>query len=627
MSQGYSSTATTTTTSVQVDREWGKYDYFLDSQGLLAWDGEGGQNSTQTLDLQPPQQDVRNNPNEIPSALGRFFSQADWSHGAGQGYFHKSNSDPASFLHSEGFDVSTPGVLKHLRATAPNGATLTGGRTAQAGNALFVTDGTNIRRYATPTATHTVENPHGAETATTVNDIAAEGERVFAALGANGLHVRDAAGTWTHFNDVAAILVRFLRGRIIACTATTIHEVTTGGTAPPAKLTLPAGWTFTDIGENGQYIYATAVNEASGLSHIHHFGLDNSLVLQHTGTTPLPDNDLAYSFKGYLGMVFIGCGRKNKDGGKNALLYKAEPQDGFLNYSLVADSKGAGTLDLSVRSIATYGRKVLLGWALGTASPYGAREGLAVYDSALDSFTHHLSSVLGVAPVPTRGIQVFNGTVCFTTNYLYREVTDRFVAEASLISSAATWGNAGLKDWDQTEVRHKKLPSTSAVEIQYTTRSPEDADWAAAGASTVPDSAGATFHHPNVKSQRFSLRVISRSTQDATKAPEIETYSTRSNPTLLTPEWRLVRTVRIFDRDRSSARMEEVRQDPHEVRSFIRDRYLDWVQWYEPDDQAGFTVRLVKFQELDMHTYTDADSNQYADGFFVVLVLEGTRNA
>lgn len=627
--QGFSSTTLAPVTEGATTRDFQKFDAYLDSTGLLLWHGDQGQNTTQTLDLQPPQQDVRNNPNEIPSALGRFFSQADFSHGAGQGYFHKQNSDPASYLYSEGFDISQPGLLKHLNAVNLNGTALTGGKMAQAGDALYVADGTNVRRYTSASGTPTTENPNLAEGAQAVRDITSEGDRIFAALGPNGIHVRD-AGTWSHYNDAQAILIAFVRDRIIAASATNLYEITTSGAAPASLLTLKAGWTYTSIGENGQYIYVTAVNEAAGLSVVHHFGLDSTLALQHKGTTPLPDNDLAYSFKGYLGIVFIGCGRKNKDGGKDALLYKATPEgEGFLSYSLVQDSKGAGTRDLSVKSIATYGRRVLFGWTLGSAYDYGLREGIAVYDPALNAFTNHLSSTRETStPDPVLGISIFKGVICFTTvDGFYYEDTTKKVASAFLLSSTATWGNAGLKEWDQSDISFKKLPATSSIEFQYSTRHPEEGEWSIAGTAAVADSVNASFRHQNVTSQRLTVKFVSYATQAQTLAPEIESFSVRSNPTLPKDgtEYRLVRTVRVFDPDRGGARYEAVRRSPRTVRDVIRGKHLDWVTWAESDDT--YTVRLVTIRELDLHTITDRDADPYEEGYVISLVLEGTRNS
>ena len=631
MTHGFSSTSITAPQGVKT---YSKFDAWLNSIGLLFYDGEGSQNSTQTLDLQPPQSDVRNSPNEIPSALGRFFSMSDFSHGSGQTFFHRQSSDQAKYLHSEGFDTSEPGILTHLHATLlANGGALTAGSTgksAQAQGKQFVADGTNVRVYDPITGVVATENPHALEVATTVYDLTAEGDRVFAALGANGIHVRDASGVWTHFNDAQAILVRFLKDRIIAASARDFYEITAGGVAPTSKLTLKEGWGFTDLGENGPFIYAPC-NDGESLSKVQIFGLDNSLALVHKGSSWLPENDLVYSIKGYLGLVLLGCGRVNNTGGRDALLYKAVPDDsGFLPLQLIADSEGAGTLDLSVRALGTQGRNFLVGWSLGTGYPYGKREGMAVYDPALDSFVHHHSYDIGAAdPDPLLSIATFEGLhVWASAKGVVYEDMSTVVSQATLITSIANWNNAGLKTWDTTDITHKKLPPTSSVSVQYTVRSPEDGEWSAAGESSIADSNGETFQHPGVQGQKFALKIVSNSTQSRNAAPSIESFSTRSNPTLENAEYRLVRTVRIFDMDRSSASRtkEQVRQNPRDVRDSIRDLVHDWCQWYEEDDPLGYTVRLVKFQELDMTTYIDADGNALTDGFILVLVMDGSRN-
>lgn len=610
-------------------QEWG---YFLDTQGLIPVEGE---RKTETIRLQVPQQDTLNNPNEMPSSLGRRFAQSDWSHGSGQGYFHKQSSDIAKYLESEGFDVSSTGTLKHLPAvaTAAGGALTAGssGRSAQAGSAVFVADGTGFRRYDSITAAATTENPHAAEGAVTVEDVTSEGTRIFAALGANGIHVRNSAGVWSHYSDALAIRVAFVKDRLMAATATNIYEITAAGAAPAPLLTLKEGWTFTDIGEAGGFIFASAIHVASGLCRVHSFGLNDALALAPQTSTWFPENDLIYSFKGHLGtQVLLGGGRKNSSGGKDALLYAAEvTANGGLTYRLISDSKGAGSRDLACRAMTTYGRKVLWGRTLGVTSPFGEREGLAFYDPALDSYGNHLaSSVDTVTPDPVLSVTVFGGRIVFVTiDGVYYEDTTKLVASATLITSIANWNNAGLKTWDVTDITHKALPTTSSIEVEYTTSDPEGAVWTSLGSSTIPDSRSASFSHPTVESQRFTLRFTSTATSTQALAPELETFSTRSNPSLEDGEYRLQRTVQINPTDRMWGRAMAVTNNTREVRDFIRSKYLKRITWYEADVPNGWDVRLTDIIDASPLPKYDSSSGQQEDETYVLtLVMEGVLN-
>ena len=612
------------------DPDYTKFDSYIGQIGLQLYEGEGSRNQTTTLPLDLTRQDVGNNPSEMPSALGRQFAQNDFSHGSLQGFFHKQSSDPAAYLYSEGFDISESGILRHLNAVlAADGGALTGGssgRMTQCQGKLFVADGTNVLVYDPITGTVTVEDPHAGQAAVTVNDLTTEGDQVYVALGASGIHVRNAAGTYSHYSDAQAILVAHVKDRLCAATARNFYEITVSGAAPAAKLALKEGWTFTDIGENGPYIYAPAIDEDSGLSKVHHFGLDGSLNVSVQGSTWLPNNELCYSFLGYLGLVFLGCGRVNKDGGKDALFYKAVPdEDGFLAFDLVAESEGAVARDLAIRALATQGRNVLLGWSLGLNSPYGEREGLARYDPALDAFSHHLASSIDTStPEHTLSCGVFEGRVVFVNiDGVFYEDTDNKVATATLISSVANWNNAGLKNWDQSELTTKPMPdATAEVELFYSTLHPEEGEWSSAGVHAGLNDTKSTFDHANVESPEFTLKIVSAAASDQATAPEILGFSTRSNPTEETPTHQLIRTFDFYGKKAKSRRGSAYYESPRGGRDMVRSLYLDWFRYHESD--ASYLVRLTGIQEIKrVSTYQQTRGSEDKERYVVIVEMEG----
>lgn len=632
MGQGFSSTSTSAAASVTT-RDYTSHDAYLGTTPIHFYEGEGAEKRTETIPLQPPQTDVRNNPNEMPSNLGRYFAQGDFSHGAGQPYFHYESSDQAKFLHSEGFDISEPGLLRHLNAVlAADGGALTAGstgRSTQCQGKLFVADGTSVLVYDPITGTVATEDPDAGEGGSpVVQDLTTEGDQIYAALGANGIHVRNAAGTWSHYSDAQAILVGWLKDRLVAATARNFYEITASGAAPAAKLTLKEGWTFTDLGENGPYIYAPAIDEDSGLSKIHHFGLDNTLAVAVQGSTWLPNNELCYGFKGYLGVVFLGCGRVNSDGGKDALLYKAVPDgDGFLPLELIQDSEGAGSRDLAVRGMATQGRNVLFGWTLGADSPFGVREGLGRYDPALDAFSTHLASSTSTAsPDPVLSCGVFEGRVFFVTidGVWYEDVTNK-VAQAELISSIATFQNAGLKKWDESELSTKELPATASVDLQYTTTHPEEDVWSLAGVHSTTDETTARFRHANTESSRLTVKLVSNATSGQTLAPEIESYNVRVNPTVDNIEYRLIRTLHLTGKHAKGQRGQLKYYDPRDERDNLRAQMYDFFDWHEPD--ASYNVRLVQMSEIKTVTnYSVTNGESRKEEYVVVVVMDGRES-
>lgn len=626
---------------VEVDiagRDFTKYSAYIESQGLIKYEGPGAENSLATLPLDPPRQDVGFANNEMPSALGREMAQNDFSHGQGQGFFHKGSSDPSKVLHLEGFDISEIGVLRHLHAVEENvlspvfsGST---GKMTKAGGYTFVTNGTSILRFSDVTGAATSISPHNGESATTVYDICTEGTNIYAALGANGIHVSaDNGTTWTHYSDAQAILIAFLKDRIIATTARLLYEITGSGAAPSAKTTLYEGWTFTSLTETGQFVYASSIyisTDQGGQSRVFHYGLDGTLNFIEQGSSNLPNNDLCYSLKGYLGVVLVGCGRINAAGGKDTLLYKAIPSDGgYLPFELVQESEGAGTRDLACRAITTVGRRFLLSWSLGTAAPFGEREGIAVFDPALPdvgAFAHHLAATIDTAtPNPVLAIEVVKGRVVFTTaSGLYYEDLDNYVAQASLVSSTGDFSNPGPKNWDRTQVSYKALPVGTSVDLQYSLRRPEEGVWSVIGSATVPGSTQKVFRHANIESPRWTWKVISNST--GTAAPEIEGLATRSNQTVYESEYRIIRTFILADR--STLNKREVRVKVREVRDYIESQYRQVFDYFEADYPSGFYVRLSDYQinESSDTAYQTTTGNQPDDFYLIVCVFEGTKN-
>lgn len=614
-------------------RDWTKWSAYIEAQGLVRYEGEGAQNSIQTLPLDPPRQDVNPTSNEFPTALGREFNQSDFSHGMGQGYIHKRSSDSSKVLYLEGFDVSEIGILRHLHSVTESAAVFSGttGKTCKQGGYTFICNGTSILRFADVTGAATTINPHNGEAATTVYDITTEGTNIYAALGVNGIHVSsDSGASWTHYSDAAAILVSFLKDRLIATTARLLYEITASGAAPSPKTTLKTGWTFTALAETGEYVYASCVYESTaqgGQSRVLHYGLDSSLNFIEKGSSVLPDDDLCYSLKGYLGMVLIGGGRINSSGGKDTLAYKAIPSEsGYLPIELIADSEGAGSRDLACRAITTVGRRFLLSWSLGVDAPFDQREGIAVYDPALDSFANHLAaSTSTLTPNPVLGIEVVKGRIVFTTaDGIFYENLTTYVTTATLISSTADFNNPGPKNWDRTRLSYKALPAGTSITLQYTIRRPEEGVWSAIDSATVPNSTEDSFTHANIESPRWTLKIISNSS--GASAPEIESFATRANQTVSETEYRIVRTFILADRLMLNLR--EVRMNPRTVRDYIEEQHRQIFDYYEADYPNGFYVRLSDYsiEEPSDTAYQTTTGDKPEDLYLVTCIFEGTRN-
>jgi len=125
-------------------------------------------------------------------------------------------------------------------------------------------------------ATWTPEDQEPGETNNDVEDLASSGSELYAAVGAGGIHVRDTGGTWTHYNDVEATRLAWLKDRLIAGDGTKVYEVISGAT-PTEMETLPSGWTFESFFEAGNFIYGCAINTTAVKSVEPHDPVDTGL--------------------------------------------------------------------------------------------------------------------------------------------------------------------------------------------------------------------------------------------------------------------------------------------------------------------------------------------------------------
>ena len=607
--------------------DFSRYDAYIEDDvgpfGVVYHETADARNQSVTRALQPTRQDVGNNPFEIRPESGNTFSQGDFSHGANQRYYHHLDADPKKYLRSEGFDVSEPGRLAHLHATTLDLDDASVGVLEQANGLPFVASGHHVKRGdGNFPGTWTEESPNLAEGDLTVNDLCSSGVELYAALGANGIHRRDSGGTWTHYNACAATRISWVKNRIMAADGTSIYEVTSGS-APTAIETLPSGWLFEDIFEAGAYVYACAVNTTDARARVHIYGFNSgATAIEKRGQQDFPYGQLVESGSGYLNSVSLGAGKKNSDGGYDPVLYLAAPDDdGFLEYTKVAEEVGSGSADLTVRAFAPLGERVLCGWSTGTASLMGAaRAGLAAFSLGTSAFSHHLRAAETAASV--RSILPYRGRVLFSVSGVgvYAEDLSKYVSQATLVTSVADWNNAGDKVWDFVEVSHAALPAATSVHVDYATEVPTaTTDWKAALTSAVEGSDGASARTSNLRARLFAVRLTSYSNPGQTAYPETLSLGVRSNPSPSEPEYTLSRYIRLAAKDRKDSQAEEVNQDVPELRRRLLGLAFQWIKLYEPDD----LVWIARVESIDDTPLVLPESG--GEQFYVArLVFSGT---
>jgi hypothetical protein len=595
-------------------------------------DSDQTRKDTGTVPLRPARQDVGNDPTEVRPESGDVFSQQDFSHGAGQLYFHHEGRDVRKFLWSEGYalDVDTvgqPSILEHLH-NVPSAlrTSATVGRAEVFNDLLFVADGTSVYRWdSSLTGPGTAEDPGG-----TVQDLASSGEYLYAAMGASGIHRRDTAGAWTHWSDVLATRVAWVKSRIMASNGVSVYEVVAGGAAPGVLETLPAGWTFEDIFEAGGFVYAVAVNVSSGLSRIHTYGLNSAQsALEKKSETPFPRYQLMYSGRGYLGVAYIGGGIKNPDGGFDPVVYQAFPNDdGSLTYTKIAEGEGAGAQDLSVLSFEPDGEDVVMGWSLGSGFDFGARDGLAIYKLRVGAFMPYLKKAGAGSGRQVVGLVAYRGRMVFVLkgDGVYVEDPTTYVQDAYVISSIADWQTTSLKAWDLFQVSHAALPAATTVRLDYTTKQPAVGDWTLVVTSATAGEEVAEARVPELSSRIIAIRIRSTADTARTSAPSGPGFFIRSNLLPDNPEYQLVRYVRVLDRDRKDDHAPTVFADPLALRRSIDMLAHKWVTLYEPGVTWSVRVNSVREIEPMGPAFEQTTGESRRNAFLIQVALSGTRD-
>lgn len=568
------------------EKDFSRYSAYFDDLGVLYMPSS---KTSATLPVEPPRSDTGFSEFETRPDFGNYFSQGDFSGGAGQKYFHRPTADKAGFFESEGFDISVPGQLTHLNSveqilpltfTAPTFL-------EEADDLPFVAQGTSV--YAgngSFPGSWTAESPGG-----TVEDLASRGDELFAALGSHGVHRRSSSGVWSHYQpDGATDLdtgtttrVAWLKDRlfVVGAAGRSIYEVVADST-PAAIETLPEGWTFEGMFENGPYVFATAVAPTAGLSRVHTFGLnDDGSAIEKKVSTALPKGDLIYSGIGYLGRIFLGGGRQNSAGGTDPVLYEAIPDtDGSLQLLLLAEDDEGASENLAVRDFTALPQAVVFGWSRSDVNGH-LRVGLGSYNLARNAFSYHLRDNAADSTEYVNSVIRYRGRLLFTAgDGFFHEDLEQPVPEATLVSSIGDWNNVGLKTWDLFQISHDPLVIQTSVEVEYTKKDPEEEDWEPAFTSQLPGALGAEERLEDIRSRAIAVKLTSTAFNDS--APIIRSFSVRSTPTPEVTEWTLTRMVRVMDRDRKDRRAEPTKVDVRAMRQVLQDLAYTWTTLYEP---------------------------------------------
>jgi hypothetical protein len=627
-------------------KDFSRYDAYFNALPVLFLPGEN-RKATTTLQLRPVKADTGQSEFEARPEFGDWFAQGDFSGGKGQRFFHRPGRDDSKYLISQGFDISEPGVLRHLNDTAEaDNTNITDPRSVAVFNDLpFVAQGGGVwRGDGNFPGTWTLEDTDAGEAGAIAWDLATDGDILFLAYGTGGVHWRNTGAVWDHLATSTPTdldtgdtrIVRWLKDRLIVIggAGRKIYEIpvanaVAGGSATPTAIeTIPLGWEFTDVFESGPFILATAANPTSGLSRVHTYGLNSGAsAIEKKTSSPMPKGVLVMSGISLEGRIFLGGGRALSTGGYSAMLFEALTNaSGELQTLLIAEEGEGSTVDLSVRAFETTSNSIIFGWGRENSSIYGRFVGLARYNLARNAFSHYLSTTTA-SDQKINDVTIFEGRVLIAVDNdgLFYEKVGTPTPEAWLVTSVADWSNTGLKAWDLFEITHNALNVGVDIQLDYTKKNPDEEDWQLVMVSDTPGSTGKATRLEGIESRSLTLKITSSAI--AGTDPEFLAFGVRSMPAPADTEWRLVRTVRVFDEDRKNAKAEIVHQDPRTLRAQLQDLAHTFVTVYEPGVTWIAYVEDVAEVEPGSSIVSETAGTSEREAFYLELRMVARRAA
>jgi hypothetical protein len=141
--------------------------------------------------------------------------------------------------------------------------------------------------------------------------------------------------------------------------------------------------------------------------------------------------------------------------------------------------------------------------------------------------------------------------------------------------------------------------------------------------SGTPGEQGKEARVSNVFARRVALKITSNAS--ATASPVVRAFGFRSNPAPREPDWVIVRTIRLLDKDRKNPRGEAIKLNPRTVRSQIQDLAYTWITLYEPGVTWEAFVQSVREVQPASPQVSETGGTASKEAFFIQLTMVGRR--
>lgn len=238
----------------------------------------------------------------------------DWSHGAGQRYYDRADSDPARFRSSSGVNVFGSKHAVSLLNDTGLASTLASqdSHMVRAGSRVYVRDNNTVKYTSSPFTTPWVlTTVTGTSTGgIPQHGLASDGTTVYIAYGANGIYTTSTASSVAaSFVTGTVSRVWWANGRLIAAEGAAIYNPVAAGALPSALLTLPTGWTWKQVTAGLNFIYMLATNGQVTLIYKTTIKADGTALDVPTVAGELAAGAIGAGIFSYLNFVFVASER------------------------------------------------------------------------------------------------------------------------------------------------------------------------------------------------------------------------------------------------------------------------------------------------------------------------------
>jgi len=449
-----------------------------------------GSNGIDTIPLLRQQADNSSEPGEASNNPEDLWSrsQTTWHKGAGQAYLDAPDSDRARFSASIGIDPWTRGQLTPLNTTSLTYTTsATNLQVLRVGEYVYIQQGDSVLFAPAPYTSWTSCLIQDGESTVDPHSMASDGYNVWVALAGNGIHATTRGdGSSSHYSDLQATVVSYVKGRLMAAKDNAIYNVTGSGAAPTALLT-HANTDFRWVGfaEGLSVIYAAGFSGDKSLIYKTAVKTDGTALDAPSIAGELPDGEIVRSIQGYLGFLFVGTDQ----GWRSA----TQDVNGNLTFGPLVHIPTTGP----VRCFEPQGNFVWFGIELNQFNALGGQyNGLGridmttVNDSGAFAYATDLIATTGsdwqVQSVATCGVDNDKRIMAVSGKGFYLE-TDTPTSATWLSSGKIGYGLSHFKRALRLGITHEKLASGQAVTMKL---SPDDMTLYTVGTSNAVGSSG-----------------------------------------------------------------------------------------------------------------------------------------